>query len=70
MAGRLVTLLTKNHGELARFVFGTSVMTGFVYTIAAGHPMVDPFRWKSGDETAGEGPTASIAWSGLPASKR
>lgn len=48
MAGRLVTLLTKNHGELARFVFATSIMTGFAWTLASGSPLVDPYRWLSG----------------------
>lgn len=45
----LVNLLTRRHGELAKFVFGTSVLTGFVWTLAEGKPLVDPYRWRSGE---------------------
>jgi thymidylate synthase ThyX len=47
--GALTNLLTRNHGELARLVLPISIATGFVWTLAAGQPLLDPYRWRTGE---------------------
>ena len=47
--GALTNLLTRNHGELARLVLPISIATGFVWTLAAHKPLVDPYRWRTGE---------------------
>ena len=47
--GALSNLLTSRHAEIAKVLLPTSIATGFVWTMASGKPLLDPYRWLSGE---------------------
>jgi hypothetical protein len=46
--GAFANLLTHRHAEIAKVLVPTSIATGFLWTMASGKPLVDPYRWLSG----------------------